>query len=112
MRNPTRNPAISPKKPVHSFFRRYPKKHTAAIVGQAGDHVVELLQHGIQMNLVVDMAQVVLTVDQIHFVAHFAYLRVIPYSVDAACSCGLVVMIRYSSVSLGKWSTKGRITEP
>ena len=27
-------------------------------------------------------------------------------------SDNLVVIIRYSSVSLGKWSTKGRIVEP
>lgn len=38
-------------------------------------------------------------------------LHLVFYSL-ASCSCGLVVIMRYSSVSLGKRSTNGRMTEP
>ena len=55
---------------------------------------------------------IIVLVDQIYFVIHGRKnLHLVFYSL-ASCSCGLVVIMRYSSVSLGKRSTNGRMTEP
>ena len=58
------------------------------VAGQTGNHMVDLLQHGIQANLIVDVAHIVLAMDQIQFIAHWKYLHVCislaPRSVPAA----------------------------
>ena len=47
-----------------------------------------------------------------HHGIQFANVLIHGHSSSFFSSWGLVVIMRYSSVFLGKWSTKGRIVEP